>query len=76
MKSFLSHNMKCLLWKALWLAGVVAFVLGWVSIYKQAPMLGLDPLGWYWNALILVALSIPVKMDCKDCGTCNVAGQQ
>lgn len=76
MKSLLSHNMKCMLWKALWLAGAAAFVLGWASIYMKGLVLGLDPLGWYWNALILAALSFPVKMDCNDCGTCQVGGQQ
>ena len=76
MKSFLSHNLKCLLWKGLWLAGAAAFLLGWASIYMKGLVLGLDPLGWYWNALILTALSVPVKMDCSDCGTCDAGAQQ
>ncbi len=67
----MSHSLKCLLWKVLWVSGAVSLVLAWVSIYNQALVIGLDPAAWYWNALVLVALSIPVKMDCTNCGVCS-----
>ena len=66
----MNHSIKCLLWKGLWVLGVVSFGLGIYGAYKGSFVLNLDPLVWYWNALILVALSIPVKLDCHDCGTC------
>lgn len=69
------QHWKCWLWKLLWLAGGVSFVLALVSIYLQSLILSLDPAAWYWNALILVALSIPVKMDCHNCGVCQAPRQ-
>ena len=73
MKNLLSHSLKCLLWKVLWGLGALSLVLAWVAVYQRGLVFGLEPLAWYWNALILAALSTPVKMDCKDCGTCNAA---
>ena len=73
MKSLLGQSAKCLLWKALWAAGALSLVMAWTGVYLKNLVLGLEPLAWYWNALVLAALSIPVKMDCKDCGTCNAA---
>lgn len=73
MRNLLSHNAKCLLWKALWAAGAASLVLAWVAVYRQGLVLGLEPLAWYWNALILATLSTPVKMDCKDCSGCSAA---
>ena len=66
----MSHSLKCLLWKALWGLGAVSLVLAWLSIYQQALVFGLDPAAWYWNALGLVVLSIPIKLDCSNCGAC------
>lgn len=73
MKNLLSHSAKCLLWKVLWTAGALSLVTAWAAVWRQGLVLGLEPLAWYWNALVLTALSVPVKMDCKDCGTCNAA---
>ena len=67
----MSHSFKCLLWKALWLLGAVSLALAWLSIYQQALVLGLDPAAWYWNALLFVVLSIPIKLDCTSCGVCS-----
>ena len=75
MKNLLSHSVKCLLWKVLWLAAAVSLALSWYAIWTRGVVLGLDPLAWYWNALVLAVLAIPVKLDCKDCGTCSVGGQ-
>lgn len=66
----LRHSLKCWLWKILWVLGAASLVLGVWGAYQGVFVLGFDPLVWYWNALILVALSIPVKLDCHDCGVC------
>lgn len=36
------------------------------------PIFKLDPGVWFWNALIFGILSIPIKVDCQACPTCNV----
>lgn len=66
------HLMKCWLWKGLWTLGALSFIASWVSVAMQKPLLNVDPGLWLWSALILAALSIPVKLDCAACGTCNV----
>ncbi|MBI4991755.1 MAG: hypothetical protein HZB99_00870 [Candidatus Harrisonbacteria bacterium] len=76
MKSLMSHSRKCLLWKLLWLASAVSLVMAWVAVWSRGLVAGLEPLAWYWNALVLAALATPIKMDCSDCGTCMPSGQQ
>ena len=56
----------------MWSLGVFAFLLAWISVIIQRPIGSLDPLFLFWNALILGILAIPVKLDCQNCGTCNV----
>ena len=65
--------MKCWLWKLLWLLAAVCLVLAWVAVYMKNLVLGLEPLAWYWNALVLGVLAMPIKMDCHGCGTCGVS---
>jgi len=66
---------KCWLWKGLWLAGVASLAMAWAAVWTRGLVLGLEPLAWYWNALVLAALATPVKMDCSDCGTCMPSAQ-
>ncbi len=64
------HSLKCWLWKILWVLGGASFLLGLYGAYRGDFVLALDPLVWYWNALVLVVLAIPIKLDCHDCGAC------
>lgn len=55
--------MKCSKWAhwlgmVLWLLAVVALVLAWVAVRQKGLILGLEPLAWYWNALIFGVLSL------------------
>ncbi|MDP3769692.1 MAG: hypothetical protein Q8R40_02005 [bacterium] len=63
---------KCLLWKGLWALGLITLILAWVSNYTQAALLGYGALAWFWTALVLGVLAIPIKLDCHDCSTCSV----
>ena len=71
MHSLVGHSVKCWLWKVLWAAGALSLVTAWVAVYQKGLVWGLEPLAWYWNALVLAALSTPIKMDCKDCSGCS-----
>jgi len=66
----MKQHWKCTLWKALWGLGALSLVAAWVAVGTKANVLGLEPLAWYWNALVLTALSIPVKLDCHSCTVC------
>ena len=68
------HLIKCWLWKAMWVLAALSFILAWVSVMRRAPIGQFDPLFLLWNALVLGVLSIPIKLDCRKCGTCNVSG--
>lgn len=60
---------------ALWVLAALAFILGWVSLLRQSLVLNLDPVAWYWNALVMGVLS----MGCKgsdNCGTCKTEEPQ
>ncbi len=43
---------------ALWLLSVVALVLAWVAVNRRGLIFGLEPLAWYWNALVFGVLSL------------------
>ena len=62
-------HFKCLLWKGLWGLGVVSFVLACASIWSGTP-LWLTAEHWFWSALILGVLAIPIKLDCTACSVC------
>ncbi len=64
-------HFKCLLWKGLWGLGVASLVLAWVAT-KSGFAFGLDAQHWFWDALIFVALSIPIKLDCHSCDVCQI----
>jgi hypothetical protein len=66
------HSLKCMLWKVLWVLSLVSLAIAWVSIMRQAPVLGIDPGLLLWTGVILASLSVPVKLDCTSCGGCSV----
>ncbi|NCN53066.1 hypothetical protein GW950_01215 [Candidatus Wolfebacteria bacterium] len=53
--------------KALWSLAALAFVLGWVSLLRQQLVFSLDPVAWYWNALVLGVLAVPSKNSANCC---------
>ncbi|MBI3019703.1 MAG: hypothetical protein HYY60_00025 [Parcubacteria group bacterium] len=64
-------HFKCWLWKGLWALGFVAFVVALVASNGSAgAVFGFDAAYWFWVSLILVAHSIPIKLDCHDCSVC------
>lgn len=53
----------------LWGAGLVAVVLAWVAMARKGLLVfGLEPLAWYWNALVLGVLSMGASKSCGSCG--------
>lgn len=67
----MKHTLKCWLWKGLWLLSVVAAVLAWVGLISRSVILGIEPLAWFWTALVLAVWAIPIKLNCADCGVCS-----
>ncbi len=65
-------HLKCWLWKGLWGVSALSFLLSWAIVIYGSPLFGLDPLLLLWTALVLGVLSIPVKLDCQNCTTCQV----
>lgn len=52
-----------------WLGAFVSLVCAWYA--RDAVFWGYSGLGWYWNALVLGILAIPLKMKhgwCKNHG--------
>jgi len=47
--------------KLLWILAFVAFILAWFS-GTQGVVFGFNAQFWFWNALVLGVLAIPVKM--------------
>ena len=62
---------KCMLWKGLWLLAAVSFILAFVLAKDGGWIMRMGAEAWYWNALILGILAIPIKLDCHDCGVCG-----
>lgn len=52
------------LWKTLWAAAALCLLAALVSIKDGVPLFGLSISFWYWNALVLGVLSIPVRLNC------------
>ena len=61
---------KCWIWKGLWVLAILAFVLALVASKNNAAVFSLDAAHWYWNALILGVLAVPIKLDCQACQVC------
>lgn len=73
MQSLLGHSAKCTLWKLLWLGGFASLLAGAAALAWYGGDLLLNFKNWWLMGVLSAALAIPVKMDCKDCGTCNAA---
>ena len=70
-KFHLSCCFRPMLSFALWLAAVASLVMAWVAVYQRGLVFGLEPLAWYWNALVLGVLSMGKKgYSHGSCGTC------
>ena len=54
----------------LWTAGMLSLVMAWVAVYNRGLVLGLEPLAWYWNALVLGVLAVGCSGHSGHCGTC------
>ena len=54
----------------LWALAALALVLAWVAVARRGLVFGLEPLAWYWNALVLGVLSMGTKA-CKENGCCT-----
>jgi len=70
------RHLKCLLWKGLWLISLVSLVVAWYGVGGNKVVLGLNSLGWFWNAVIFGILAVPVKLDCRACGVCKIGAVQ
>ena len=55
----------------LWGAGMLSLVMAWAAVYNRGLVLGLEPLAWYWNALVLGVLANGCKGGHGSCGTCE-----
>jgi len=60
-----------LLGHVLWLAAAASLALAWVAVWRRGLVWGLEPLAWYWNALVLGMLALGKKSHCGNCGMCT-----
>lgn len=63
-------NWKCLVGWSLWGLAALAVVLALVAVFMRDLVFGLEPLAWYWNALVLGVLAQPMLKKCS-CGSCS-----
>lgn len=63
--------MKSVLGKVLWGAAALSLLLAWVAVYKRGLVFNLEPLAWYWNALILGVLAVGTKAGGSCYDTCS-----
>lgn len=61
---------KCWLWKGLWGLSALALIAAWVAT-KTGLVWGLGAEHWFWDALVLGILAIPIKLDCQACQVCR-----
>jgi hypothetical protein len=54
----------------LWAAAGASLLLAWWAVYSRGLVLGLEPLAWYWNALVMGVLSLGARHEASDCGMC------
>ena len=62
-------NWKCSVGWSLWGLAALAVVLALVAVFMRDLVFGLEPLAWYWNALVLGVLAQPMLKRCS-CGSC------
>ena len=65
------QHIKCWLWKVLWALCAISLVLAWMSGINGM-MFNLPAGIWFWTALVLGVLAIPIKLDCHSCNTCGI----
>ena len=46
-----------MLGNVLWTVAALCLVMAWVAVWRRGLVLGLEPLAWYWNALVLGVLA-------------------
>lgn len=56
----------------LWAAGMLSLAMAWVAVWQRGLVLGLEPLAWYWNALVLGVLATGCKGGHGSCGSCEM----
>lgn len=44
-----------------WVLAVLSFVLALVAVVKKNLILGIEPLAWYWNSLVLGVLALGAR---------------
>lgn len=55
----------------LWIAASASLLMAWVAVYRRGLVWGLEPLAWYWNALVLGVLALGKKGGGHgSCGSC------
>lgn len=59
----------------LWVVSAASLVLAWVAVWQKGLVWGLEPLAWYWNALVLSVLGLGAK-SCKETGCCAPESSQ
>ena len=64
-------HLKCLFWKVLWALSALSVILAWYTNFTQSAIINLGALAWFWNALVLGVLAIPIKLDCHNCNVCQ-----
>ena len=56
----------------LWLAAAASLAMAWVAVFQRGLVFGLEPLAWYWNALVLGVLSMgKMGKGHGGCGSCS-----
>ena len=68
-------HFKCRLWKALWGLSALSLILAWVAA-RSGSVWGYGMEHWFWDALILGVLAIPIKLDCHSCSVCMPEGRR
>ena len=67
---------KMVLGKVLWVASALSLLLAWVAVYRRGLVFNLEPLAWYWNALILGVLAVGAKVEGSCYDVCSSEEKQ
>jgi hypothetical protein len=51
----------------LWAAAGASLLLAWWAVYSRGLVLGLEPLAWYWNALVMGVSARGMKLPIAGC---------
>ena len=55
----------------MWGLSALCVLLAWYTNFAQSTVATMGALAWFWNALVLGVLAIPIKLDCHNCATCG-----